>query len=225
MKAEAAHPPSRAALSDVHKGTLAGVVVVLCWSGFNIVSRFGSTGAFTPFDLAALRYAVSGLIALPLFVWLVRPHEWPRYMVLSLFGGLGYGLLVYSGFKFAPSAHAGVFVNGGIPFWTVIMLAVGAGFRAVATRFCHFPYTSLRRRGARNGSPTPPALRRSMQFGGQLGLACSVLFRRTICVRQMRIKFHEACSTTLDAAICCCTRKNGLCLIRQMLLPALTIAN
>ncbi len=127
MKAEAAHPHSRVALSDVHKGTLAGAVVVLCWSGFNIVSRFGSTGAFTPFDLAALRYAVSGLIALPLFVWLVRPHEWPRHIVLSLFGGLGYGLLVYSGFKFAPSAHAGVFVNGGIPFWTVIMLAIGTG--------------------------------------------------------------------------------------------------
>lgn len=129
MKAEAAHPPSRPALSDVHKGALAGVVVVLCWSGFNIVSRFGSTGAFTPFDLAALRYGVSGLIALPLFIWLVPARQWPRYMVLALFGGLGYGLLVYSGFKFAPSAHAGVFVNGGIPFWTVIMLAVGAGFR------------------------------------------------------------------------------------------------
>ncbi|MCV2217790.1 DMT family transporter [Thauera sp. Sel9] len=115
-------------LSDTAKGLLAALVVVICWSGFNIVSRFGSTATFTPFDLAALRYGVSGVLALPFFVRLVPPREWPRYMALALFGGLGYGILVYSGFAFAPSAHAGVFVNGGIPFWTVAIVAVAAGF-------------------------------------------------------------------------------------------------
>lgn len=66
---------------------------------------------------------------LPLFVRLIPVSDWPRYMVISLLGGLGYGLFVYSGFSFAPSAHAGVFVNGGIPFWTVILVGVLAGFR------------------------------------------------------------------------------------------------
>lgn len=115
--------------SDTHKGLLAGLIVVICWSGFNIVSRFGSTTIFTPFDLAAMRYGVSGVLALPFFVKLVPLREWPRYSVLALFGGLGYGILVYSGFAFAPSAHAGVFVNGGIPFWTVVIVAVLSGFR------------------------------------------------------------------------------------------------
>lgn len=116
-------------LSDQSKGLLAALVVVTCWSGFNIVSRFGAKGIFTPFDLAALRFGVSGLLAAPLFIKLVPPKDWPKYMVLALFGGLGYGLCVYSGFSFAPSAHAGVFVNGGIPFWTVILVAILAGFR------------------------------------------------------------------------------------------------
>jgi len=116
------------ALSDTTKGLLAALVVVICWSGFNIVSRFGSTATFTPFDLAAMRYGVSGTLALPFFLKLVPPREWPRHAVLALVGGLGYGLLVYSGFAFAPSAHAGVFVNGGIPFWTVVIVAVMAGF-------------------------------------------------------------------------------------------------
>ncbi|MGE0013657.1 MAG: DMT family transporter [Azoarcus sp.] len=129
MQAEPDAPSGLRGLSDIQKGALAGIVVVLCWSGFNIVSRFGSTGTFTPFDLAALRYSISGLIALPLFLTRVAVRDWPRYMVLTLFGGLGYALLVYSGFSFAPSAHAGVFVNGGIPFWTVIMLGIGTGFR------------------------------------------------------------------------------------------------
>lgn len=116
-------------LPDQTKGLLAALVVVICWSGFNIVSRFGAKGIFTPFDLAALRFGVSGLIALPLFIKLLPIKSWPKYMALSLFGGLGYGLFVYSGFSLAPSAHAGVFVNGGIPFWTVILVAILAGFK------------------------------------------------------------------------------------------------
>ncbi len=46
----------------------AALAVVLFWSGFNIVSRLGATATFTPFDLAAIRFAVSGAIALPLFL-------------------------------------------------------------------------------------------------------------------------------------------------------------
>ncbi len=116
-------------LPDQTKGLLAALVVVTCWSGFNIVSRFGAKGIFTPFDLAAMRFGVSGLLTLPFFLKLVPIKEWPKYMTLSLFGGLGYGLCVYSGFSFAPSAHAGVFVNGGIPFWTVILVGILAGFK------------------------------------------------------------------------------------------------
>ncbi len=117
-----------AGLSDTGKGLLAALLVVICWSGFNIVSRFGSAGALTPFDLAAMRFGVSGTLALPFFIKRVPVREWPRYVALALVGGLGYGLLVYSGFAFAPSAHAGVFVNGGIPFWTVALVAVLARF-------------------------------------------------------------------------------------------------
>jgi drug/metabolite transporter (DMT)-like permease len=116
-------------ISDHSRGLLAALVVVLCWSGFNIVSRLGSKGVLTPFDIAALRYGVSGVIALPYFMARVPPRDWPRYLVLALFGGLGYGLLVYSGFAFAPTAHAGVFVNGGIPFWTIVIVALMSGFR------------------------------------------------------------------------------------------------
>lgn len=119
---------SHPVLSDTTKGLLAGLMVVLCWSGFNIVSRFGSKGVFTPFDLAAMRYGVSGLLGSAYFLRNVPYAEWPRYVLLSVFGGLGYGLLVYSGFSFAPSAHAGIFVNGGIPFCTVVIVALTTGF-------------------------------------------------------------------------------------------------
>ena len=117
-----------AGLSDHTRGLIAAGIVVLCWSGFNIVSRAGSTGALTPYDIAALRFGVSGLLALPFFLRMVPVAEYPRYFALAMVAGVGYSLLAYSGFAFAPTAHAGVFINGGIPFWTVILVAVTAGF-------------------------------------------------------------------------------------------------
>ena len=120
--------PTRAPLSDHTRGLLAAGIVVLCWSGFNIVSRVGSTGALTPYDIAALRFAVSGLLALPFFLRMVPVAEYPRYFALAMIAGVGYSLLAYSGFVYAPTAHAGVFINGGIPFWTVILIAVTTGF-------------------------------------------------------------------------------------------------
>lgn len=119
---------ARAPLPDHTKGLIAAGIVVLCWSGFNIVSRVGSTGALTPFDIAALRFAVSGLLALPFFLRMVPVAEYPRYFALAMVAGVGYSLLAYSGFAYAPTAHAGIFINGGIPFWTVILVAVTAGF-------------------------------------------------------------------------------------------------
>lgn len=119
-------PPAH---SDAVRGLLAALLVVMFWSGFNIVSRFGATASFTPFDIAAMRYGVSGTIALPFFLRFVPMREWPRHAVLACVGGLAYGLCVYWGFAFAPSAHAGVFVNGGIPFWTIVIMAVTSGFR------------------------------------------------------------------------------------------------
>lgn len=125
---EPLNPSQTQLFSDTTKGLVAGLMVVVCWSGFNIVSRFGSKGLFTPFDLAAMRYGISGLLGAAYFLRNVPLADWPRYLMLSIFGGLGYGLLVYSGFSFAPSAHAGIFVNGGIPFWTVVIVALSTGF-------------------------------------------------------------------------------------------------
>ncbi len=122
----------------IRRGFVAAGIVVVCWSGFNIVSRLGGRSPLTPFDLAALRFMVSGLLLLPLFLGGFRPVpasgraktelwrtggalSWRQRLLLALAGGLGYALLAYTGFSLAPAAHAGVLVNGGIPLATTLI--------------------------------------------------------------------------------------------------------
>lgn len=105
-------------------GYFAALIVVCCWSGFNIVSRLGGKSELTPFDMAALRFGVAGLVMSPLFIRVMRDIDRSRfvqYLAVACFGSLGYALLAYTGFSFAPAAHAGVLVNGGIPFATALI--------------------------------------------------------------------------------------------------------
>lgn len=113
-------------------GYLAALIVVCCWSGFNIVSRLGGRSELTPFDIAALRFGVAGLLMAPLFIRLLRDIDRSRlvqYSVVAFFGSLGYALAVYTGFSLAPAAHAGVLVNGGIPFLTALIAWLVLGQR------------------------------------------------------------------------------------------------
>jgi drug/metabolite transporter (DMT)-like permease len=113
----------------IAKGFAAAALVVVFWSGFNIVSRLGGRSELTPFDIAAIRFGVSGILLCPFFVFGRRSITWLQSLVLASLGGLGYGLFVYSGFALAPAAHAGILVNGGIPFATALVSCVALGYR------------------------------------------------------------------------------------------------
>lgn len=98
-------------------------IVVLCWSGFNIVSRIGGKSVLTPYDLAGLRFLVAAILLSPLFFKSLGIPDLTlfRRIALASCAGLGYALLVYIGFSLAPAAHAGVLVNGGIPLATTMI--------------------------------------------------------------------------------------------------------
>lgn len=111
------------------KGFAAAAMVVVIWSGFNIVSRFGSKNALTPFDIAAIRFTVSGILFLPLFIFRQRSMTGLQLLILTAIGGISYSLFVYSGFARAPAAHAGILVNGGIPFATALVSWAAMGYK------------------------------------------------------------------------------------------------
>ncbi len=106
---------------NLFKGFAAAAAVIVIWSGFNIVSRLGGRSPLTPYDMAAIRFIFSGIVCLPFVLIRWRRLKWQRLAVLAAFGGMSYGLFVYSGFSLAPTAHAGILVNGGIPFATALI--------------------------------------------------------------------------------------------------------
>lgn len=105
------------------KGFIAAGIVITCWTGFNIVSRLGGKSALTAYDITALRFGVSLCFILPVFLLTgtLQRLPWRRLFPLACSGGLFYALLAYSGFAFAPAAHAGILINGGIPLATVAL--------------------------------------------------------------------------------------------------------
>jgi drug/metabolite transporter (DMT)-like permease len=126
-----AAPRDDAALSNPLLGFACAGAMVCIWTGFIVFSRDGALSGLTPYDLAALRFGVSGLLLLPFtFAWWPRHISLGRALLLSLFGpGMVYALLAYSGLALAPAAYGGVFSNGAMPIFTVLFtfLIVGIG--------------------------------------------------------------------------------------------------
>ena len=54
----------KAALSP-DAGYFYAAITLLIWSGFVVVSRLGSTGTLTPYDIDALRIGTSALVLAP----------------------------------------------------------------------------------------------------------------------------------------------------------------
>ena len=122
-------PPLPVYRHPLFKGFAAAAAVIVVWSGFNIVSRLGGLSPLTPYDMAAIRFVFSGIACLPFVMTRWQRLNWPRLAVLAGFGGMTYGLLVYSGFSLAPTAHAGILVNGGIPFASALIAWLILGHR------------------------------------------------------------------------------------------------
>ncbi|MGH8460857.1 MAG: DMT family transporter [Stenotrophobium sp.] len=100
-------------------GYLYAGITILIWTGFIIVSRLGGKGAFTPFDIVALRLGVSGVLMLPWLLLRGLPQVAPyRIAALTATAGLAYPLLAYGGFYFAPASHGAVLMSGLLPFFT-----------------------------------------------------------------------------------------------------------
>jgi len=126
-------------------GIAAAVVTVAIWTSFIVVARASAQRSLSPFDIAFCRVLGASAVLLPWAWWLVRRQGLSGWLGLSplsfrltaltgLFGGLGYALLSYTGFFYAPAAHAAVLMPGSLPLWTTLLAALILGTRITRGR-------------------------------------------------------------------------------------------
>lgn len=110
------------AARDLRIGWAAALGVLAIWVGFQLVGRVAVKRDFTPWDIAALRYAGAFLVALPIAWRLGLPRIAPgRLAAAAALAGFGFPLAAYLGFAHAPAAHGAVIMSAGLPVATTIL--------------------------------------------------------------------------------------------------------
>ena len=115
---------------DYARAALFGLAAVGIWAGWIVASRLGLRTSLTPWDIAAIRFAVAGPILLP---YLLR-----HGLALDRLGWAGLGAIVVgcgapmvlvanAGLLFAPAAHAGALFPGVLPLQVAALAALLLG--------------------------------------------------------------------------------------------------
>src|SRR5262245_31160006 len=107
------------------RGALYGLAAVSIWSGWIVVARLGLQTSLTPWDIAALRFGVAGLLLLPYVLRKGLALERLGFVGLAaiVLGGGAPVLLANTGLLFAPAAHAGALFPGVMPLAVAILAA------------------------------------------------------------------------------------------------------
>ena len=123
---------------NVLLGVASAIAVIFVWSGFFVFSRAGVTTELTAFDITALRFAVAGLLVLPFaYSWWPRRLPIKAQVIMALCGpGAVYSVMLYLGLSEASAAYGGVFANGSLPIFTLLLLIVLSGERPKRLQLC-----------------------------------------------------------------------------------------
>ena len=124
-------------LSPRTVGIASAVITILIWTSFIVVARFMALKSLTSLDIVFCRIVGAALLLLPWGFFMVRkmrlenpqaetslwisPLPLKLTVLLGLFGGVGYAVLAYSAFTFAPAAHGSVLMPGLLPLSTALL--------------------------------------------------------------------------------------------------------
>ncbi len=118
-------------------GAFYAIITVSIWVSFIIVARAMAHKTLTPFDIGFVRFIAAALVLVPWGIWWVReekkknpkaqtwlgvsPLSFKTSAIIGVFAGIGYSCFAYSGFFYAPAAHASVLMPGMLPLWTAML--------------------------------------------------------------------------------------------------------
>jgi drug/metabolite transporter (DMT)-like permease len=112
--------------SEYARGALYGLAAVSIWAGFIVVARLGIRTSLTPWDITAIRFAVSGSLLLPYAIHRGLALErlgWTGLAAVVAGCGAPMVLLANAGLLFAPAAHAGALFPGVTPLMVALLAA------------------------------------------------------------------------------------------------------
>ncbi len=117
----AASTPAPLSLS----GFLYGLAVALVWGAQPVVASFGYQAGMTALDLTMLRFGVSGLLMLPLFIrrgiWNACGVGWKHAIVFVLLAGPLYNMVLIGGLQWAPATHSSLIYPAFTPIFTALV--------------------------------------------------------------------------------------------------------
>src|SRR5262245_24050316 len=122
-------------------GVASGLLVVLCWAGWVVATRFAVTTDLRPFDIAFLRYLAPSAILAPVLVRHglgLRQIGVGRTLVLVCGAGLPFLLIASTGMKFAPTSDVGAVMIGTMPVFVAVFSALLNGEQFGRTRVFGF---------------------------------------------------------------------------------------
>lgn len=124
-------------------GIASAIITVAIWSGFIVIARAMAQKTLTPFDIGFVRFVGAAIVMLPWGYWWVRkqrlanpdfkswlglsPYGFRFTALIGMIAGVLYASLAYSGFLFAPAAHASVLMPGSLPLWTTLLAFIIIG--------------------------------------------------------------------------------------------------
>ncbi len=122
------------------RGALCGLGAACIWSGWIVVARLGLRTSMTPWDIAALRFGIGGLLLLP-YLWrkglAIERLGWTGFAAIVVGCGAPMVLLVNAGLLFAPAVDAGALFSGVVPMMVALL----------AVAILHEAFTSAKRAG------------------------------------------------------------------------------
>ena len=118
-------------------GIASAIITIAIWTSFIVIARFMALKSLTSLDIVLCRIVGAALLLLPWGYFMVRkmraenpqaitslwisPLPLGQTVLLGLFGGVGYAVLAYSAFIFAPAAHGSVLMPGLLPLTTALL--------------------------------------------------------------------------------------------------------
>jgi drug/metabolite transporter (DMT)-like permease len=112
--------------AEYTRGALYGLAAASIWAGWIVVARLGLRTGLTPWDIAALRFGIGGLLLLPYLRQkglAIERLGWVGLAAVVLGCGAPMVLLVNAGLLFAPAAHAGGLFSGMVPLMVALLAA------------------------------------------------------------------------------------------------------